>query len=137
MQPSHRIEPELCFDGFSIVSPDGSVAQCVDIGANLTKLRRPDVLSQLKRAADAGVCAVMITGTSVAVSRQACSLCEWVRELDNSGLPKVYFTAGVHPHDAAKAPQGFAQELAELCQHPLCVAIGEAGLDYDRMLSPR
>ncbi|MEM9200141.1 MAG: TatD family hydrolase [Actinomycetota bacterium] len=45
----------------------------------------------------------------------------------------VYATAGVHPHDASKGVDG----IADLLEHPLVVAVGEAGLDYHYDNSPR
>lgn len=122
---------------YAIRAPDGTIADVCDIGANLTKASRADVLHSLRRAASVGTRAVIITGTSVAVSRQARALCDFLRAQGELGLPRVYFTAGIHPHDAAKAPAGFVAALEELAASPLCVSIGEAGLDYDRMLSPR
>jgi TatD DNase family protein len=52
-------------------------------------------------------------------------------------LPKLYFTAGVHPHDAKTCDNQTFTELAEMATHSSCVAIGECGLDYDRMFTPR
>lgn len=46
-------------------------------------------------------------------------------------------TVGVHPHDAAKADSATMPRLAELLQHPKCVALGEIGLDFHYDFSPR
>jgi TatD DNase family protein len=46
-------------------------------------------------------------------------------------------TAGVHPHDAARATPADLRELEELCRDPDCVAVGECGLDYHYDRSPR
>ncbi len=48
-----------------------------------------------------------------------------------------YATAGVHPHDAAKATEDDLARLAGLLQHPKVVAVGEIGLDYHYDFSPR
>lgn len=42
----------------------------------------------------------------------------------------IYFSAGVHPHDAEKAPHDFLTALENFAKHPRCVAIGECGLDF-------
>ncbi|MBI5725482.1 MAG: TatD family hydrolase [Planctomycetes bacterium] len=42
----------------------------------------------------------------------------------------IYFTAGVHPHEAKSAEAGYLDRLAELAADGKCVAIGEIGLDY-------
>lgn len=51
--------------------------------------------------------------------------------------PKIFSSAGVHPHDASKAtPETFAR-LERLLAQPKVVALGEIGLDYHYDLSPR
>ena len=41
-----------------------------------------------------------------------------------------YFTAGFHPTELKKFKVGDFEKIAELANHPKCVAIGEIGLDY-------
>jgi TatD DNase family protein len=48
----------------------------------------------------------------------------------------VYCTVGTHPHNAHEE-QVAAGELVELAQHPKCIGIGEAGLDYHYDFAPR
>lgn len=64
------------------------------------------------------------SGTSPDAFQRACQLAE-----EN---PRVYFTAGIHPHDAVKLgkDQKILSEIERLSLHPKCVAIGECGLDY-------
>ncbi len=49
----------------------------------------------------------------------------------------VFFTIGTHPHEAHLDPEVSADELCQLAQHPKCVGIGEAGLDYHYDRAPR
>lgn len=49
----------------------------------------------------------------------------------------IYFAAGIHPHEAEDANEGFIEELKAFTKHPKCVAIGEIGLDYHYDFSPR
>lgn len=49
----------------------------------------------------------------------------------------VWFSVGTHPHNAAEEPDVTLDEIIRLSQHPKCVAIGEAGLDYHYDKSPR
>jgi len=49
----------------------------------------------------------------------------------------IYASAGVHPHEASGAKEGFTGELRELLLRPEVVAIGEIGLDYHYDYSPR
>jgi TatD DNase family protein len=64
----------------------------------------------------------------VASSERAIELAEQFDWLDAS--------VGVHPHDAAKVDAAGWRRITELCRHPSVVAIGETGLDYDRVFSP-
>lgn len=45
---------------------------------------------------------------------------------------KVFFTAGVHPHDADKigSDPEILSAIEKHSSHPRCVAVGECGLDY-------
>jgi TatD DNase family protein len=48
-----------------------------------------------------------------------------------------YATAGIHPHDAAKAGPADLERLTDLLAHPKVLALGEIGLDYHYDFSPR
>jgi len=50
---------------------------------------------------------------------------------------RVFAAVGIHPHDASTATEEALAELRQLAGRPGVVAIGETGLDYYRMLSPR
>ncbi len=106
----------------------------VDIGANLTnKAFRADRDAVLARAAAAGVGAILITGTSAEGSRHS-------REMAAErpgGRPRLYSTAGVHPHHASDWSAETLADLRALLAHPEVVAVGECGLDYNRNFSPR
>ena len=49
----------------------------------------------------------------------------------------VYFTVGTHPHNAGDEPNVSVATIAALSEHPRCVAIGEAGLDFHYDRAPR
>ena len=101
----------------------------IDIGANLThrsfEADRDEVLS---RARSAGVTGIVVTGTSVAESREALRLA--------ATNANVWSTAGVHPHEAKSVSAGWIDDIAALASKPKVVAIGEAGLDFNRNFSP-
>ena len=118
-------------------------AQLVDVGANLTKsIFQKDYESVLARAHDAGVTAIVVTGTDLATSRFACKLTDAYRSKERditAKRPRMFATAGVHPHHAltvADLAQGMP-ELRELLARPGVVAVGECGLDYNRNYSPQ
>jgi TatD DNase family protein len=52
-------------------------------------------------------------------------------------FPQVVFTVGTHPHNAAAEPDVAVDELLAAVDHPRCVGLGEAGLDYHYDKSPR
>lgn len=52
-------------------------------------------------------------------------------------FPSVWCSVGTHPHGAHEELDVTAAQLAKLSEHPRCVAIGEAGLDYHYDKSPR
>lgn len=43
---------------------------------------------------------------------------------------EVWCSVGTHPHHADEELDIFTEDLVRLSEHPKCVAIGEAGLDY-------
>ncbi|MEX2458478.1 MAG: TatD family hydrolase [Actinomycetota bacterium] len=51
--------------------------------------------------------------------------------------PEVFATAGLHPHDASRFDAEVRRDLESLAADPEVVAIGETGLDWFRMHSPR
>jgi TatD DNase family protein len=51
--------------------------------------------------------------------------------------PQFLATAGIHPHDAAKASPECFKHLPALLLHPKVIAVGEIGLDYHYDFSPR
>ena len=102
----------------------------IDIGANLThKSFRSDLEAVQERAAKAGVCQIVVTGTSLRASESALRLAERSTHL--------FATAGVHPHEARTWRTDSAERQRELAQQASVVAIGECGLDYNRDFSPR
>ena len=49
----------------------------------------------------------------------------------------VSATAGIHPHDAARATEADFAALEEMCAQSSVVAVGECGLDFNYDRSPR
>ncbi len=87
----------------------------------------------LDRAYAAGVCQLVLTGTSVEGSEQALELC---RQLDETAQ-RLFATAGIHPHSASDWNADSDQRLRSLLKEPNVVAVGECGLDFNRDFSPR
>jgi TatD DNase family protein len=87
-----------------------------------------DAESVIEAARAAGVERILVPGWNVASSERAIDLVERVPWLDVG--------VGVHPHDAAKVDETGWGRIVELAAHPSVRAIGETGLDYDRVFSP-
>lgn len=108
--------------------------QLIDIGVNLTN---PSFAGKheavLERAHAAGVQQMLLTGTSLAGSEAALTLCE---QLDPDAR-HLFSTAGVHPHDASSWNGASARDLRALLEQPRVRAVGECGLDFNRDFSPR
>ncbi|MGE9553189.1 3'-5' ssDNA/RNA exonuclease TatD [Erwinia amylovora] len=100
-----------------------------DIGVNLTSTQfAKDRDRVVKRAKDAGVTGLLITGTNALESQQAQSLAT-----RRPGY--CWSTAGVHPHHASEWSGETAATLKRLAESPEVVAIGECGLDFNRNVS--
>jgi TatD DNase family protein len=76
----------------------------------------------------AGVERILVPGWDAASSEGALALVDRFPWLDAA--------VGVHPHDAATVDSPAFARIAELARDERVVAIGETGLDYDRMFSP-
>jgi len=108
--------------------------QLIDIGVNLTNPSFADKhQAVLDRAYAAGVCQLVLTGTSLESSEQALALCQ---QLDESAQ-RLFATAGIHPHSASEWNADSAQRLRSLLKESNVVAVGECGLDFNRDFSPR
>jgi TatD DNase family protein len=51
-------------------------------------------------------------------------------------LPRIFATAGIHPSEAAQATEDALKKVVALAADPLCIAIGEIGLDYYHVENP-
>jgi TatD DNase family protein len=88
-----------------------------------------DRLAVLARARDAGVTAMVNVGCDLPSSRRSLDLART--------HPDLFAAVGIHPHEAKDAGDGFDDALVDLARDVRCVAIGECGLDYHYMHSPK
>lgn len=77
----------------------------------------------------AGVESLICVGIDPQTSRASLELAESLRG--------VFATAGIHPHTASSFDATAGAEIEEMLSNPLVVAVGECGLDFFRMRSPR
>ena len=81
-------------------------------------------------AFEAGIGMLVDPGCDLPSSRAAV-------ELAAAHPGQVFAAVGIHPHDASTYTDEALAEVRALAGKPGVVAIGETGLDYFRMLSPR
>ncbi len=99
-----------------------------DIGLNLFCKQFSDSEEIIREAAQAGV-ACILTGTDQKENKK---INDFVKKHE------VYGTAGIHPHNADSAKQedfAFIEKIVK--ENQRIVAVGECGLDYDRMFSAK
>jgi TatD DNase family protein len=61
-----------------------------------------------------------------------------IKSLELSGeYPNVYSAVGIHPHDAKTLDESLYKKLKKLIKQPKVVALGEIGLDYHYLNSPK
>jgi TatD DNase family protein len=103
----------------------------IDIGANLAHdsfdADRDEVI---RRAADAGVSRMVLTGSSDSSNHAA-------KDLARRYPGRLWSTAGLHPHHASDYTDDLHESIRSLLNEPEVVAVGECGLDYFRNFSPR
>jgi TatD DNase family protein len=95
-----------------------------------------DLADVLARAEAAGVERILVPGWDAGSSAAAVKLVgKWRRRLPSEC--RIDAAVGAHPHDASLVTDADWAEIVRLAADPLVVAIGETGLDFDRMHSPR
>ncbi len=102
----------------------------IDIGANLAHDGFDDDRDALmQRARDAGVGHCVVTGSDRASNARAAELA--------AGDARLSATAGLHPHHASDWNPAIAEQITTAAREGRIAAVGEAGLDYFRDISPR
>ena len=100
----------------------------LDIGVNLTSSAFDSDREQvLNRAWQAGLTALIITGSSVEDSENALQL--------SRIHPNCFCTAGVHPHHASTFGNKTLIQLSQILENKQVKAVGETGLDFNRNFS--
>jgi len=110
-------------------NPEASVKSgAVDAHCHLFLLEgEPSAAVETAKAV--GVDTLVCAGIDPETSRRSLELAE--------SFPGVFATAGMHPHDASRFDATAATEVEQLLGNPQVVGVGECGLDFFRMRSPR
>jgi TatD DNase family protein len=80
-----------------------------------------DLKEVIERASDAGVTKILVIGLDADNSSHACEI---AHRFD------LRFAAGIHPSESTSADKATRQRIEKLLNDPLCVAVGEIGLDF-------
>ena len=88
-----------------------------------------DPKAVVEGAREAGVDRLICVGIDPASSRRSVELAESFRG--------VFASAGMHPHTASEFDETAGAEIEELLSNPQVVGVGETGLDFFRMHSPK
>ncbi len=109
----------------------------IDSHCHLTDVRfREDREEVLLRAREGGVGGVVSIASHREDAREVVELVR--RGGEKEDWPRIWGTAGVHPHDAEKAGEGDLEAIRTLLEtHDGLVAVGETGLDFFYDNSPR
>jgi TatD DNase family protein len=83
----------------------------------------------VEAARAAGVDRLICVGVDPETSRKSLELAE--------SIEGVFATAGMHPHDASAFDKEAGARIEELLLDPRVLAVGECGLDFFRMHSPK
>ena len=110
--------------------PGPSDSTWIDSHAHLTMFDPDEVADVLLRAADRDVAGVQVPATVGEDLDGALTLRERFPD-------RVVVAAGVHPHEAASLDANLKRRVSAALAVPGVVAIGEIGLDYHYMSSPR
>lgn len=115
-----------------------------DTGVNLLD-KRFYTDAVLTGASDAGVSDILVISSDLDESKQAQACAQRFNSLDSKSalehakFPRLYFTAGIHPHYADSFSEQHLdislEQLKDLCNDEAFFAIGECGLDYNRNCS--
>jgi TatD DNase family protein len=109
--------------------PYHAAVRLIDSHCHVNANRFADDAEQIVEGARAaGVERILVPGWNVASSERALALVGRVPWLDAA--------VGVHPHDAAKVDDAGWRTITTWARDDRVVAIGETGLDYDRVFSP-
>ena len=103
----------------------------IDTHAHLDYPHLADQLEDvLQRADEAGVKNIITIGVKLSTSARPKAIAE--------AHENIWCSVGIHPHEAENEPLSCdVDAIRQAADHPKCVAIGEAGLDYFYDNAPR
>ena len=104
----------------------------IDSHAHLDSYTEEDRAEVLTRAQATGVETIL----SIGIGEGPDFMYQALDIAHASTTPRVYASAGIHPEQAHNATPEAIAKLAKLATDPLCIAVGEIGLDYYHLDNP-
>ena len=99
----------------------------------------PEVVSRAQKAGVDRMIAIADSLTEASVCRTIAEKYDPMNHALASGFraAQIFYTAGVHPHNAIEWKMDSGKWITEHAGHSKCRAVGEIGLDYHYMNSPK
>ncbi len=104
----------------------------IDFGVNFANTKRyPEtkIAQLLNDSYNQGVDKVVSISNSIREARINIEL--------SAKHPMLHYTLGIHPHDAKSYRTGDIEFIEQNLGNPKCFGVGECGLDFSRMFSPK
>jgi TatD DNase family protein len=89
----------------------------------------------LRRAQAAGVGTILAIGIGEGPDSMHQAL-EFAKAQSAPDKPRIFATVGIHPQEAGQATEAALAKVARLAGDPMCVGVGEIGLDYYHVENP-
>lgn len=108
------------------------LAPLADTHAHLLSFWGKEVPETLLRAKAAGVDLLVTIFDPIADKRSVTDYSDWLTHeiLPMQDIPQIKYLAGVHPYGAPDYTDDIHAQVVAALDDPLCVGIGEIGLDY-------
>ena len=119
------------------------LAPLADTHAHLLSFWSKEVPETLARAKEAGIDLLVTVFDPIADKRSVADYSDWLTHeiLPMQDIPQIKYLAGVHPYGAPDYTDDIHAQIVTALDDPLCVGIGEIGLDYhmdyDDDIAPR
>ncbi len=110
----------------------------IDSHAHLDLYEDSERDTVLRRAHAAGVETILAIGIGdgPGTMHRALEIANAQGLTGDPSLPRIFATGGIHPDAASDATPAALERLSRLLADPLCLAVGEIGLDYYHVENP-